>query len=32
MAENVIDDHPRPEDQVNRPEAIPTVPTRGPGK
>jgi hypothetical protein len=32
MAENVIDDHPRPEDQVNRPTTIPTVPTRGPGK
>jgi hypothetical protein len=32
MAENVIDDHSRPEDQVNRPESIPTVPTRGPGK
>jgi hypothetical protein len=32
MTENVIDDHPQPEDQVNRPETIPTVPTRGPGK
>jgi len=32
MAENVIDDPPQPEDQVNRPEAIPTVLTRGPGK
>jgi hypothetical protein len=32
MAENVIDDPPRPEDQVNRPTTIPTVPTRGPGK
>jgi hypothetical protein len=32
MAENVIDDHPRPEDQVSRLEAIPTVPTRGPSK
>jgi hypothetical protein len=32
MEENVIDDHPRPEDQVNMPTTIPTVPTRGPGK
>jgi hypothetical protein len=32
MAENVIDDHPRPEEQVNRPETIPMVPTRGPSK
>jgi hypothetical protein len=32
MAENVIDDHPRLEDQVNRPESIPMVPTRGLGK
>ena len=32
MEENVIDDHPRPEDQVNRPETIPTMLTRGPGK
>jgi hypothetical protein len=32
MEENVIDHHPRPEDQVNRPATIPTVPTRGPGK
>ena len=32
MAENVIDDPPRPEDQVNRLAAIPTVSTRGQGK
>jgi hypothetical protein len=32
MAENVIDDHPQPKNQVNSPETIPTVPTRGPGK
>jgi hypothetical protein len=32
MAENVIDDHPRPEDHVNRLEATPTVLTRGPSK
>ena len=31
MAENFMDDHPRPEDQMNR-AAIPTVLTRGPGK
>lgn len=29
MAENVIDDHPRPKDQVNRLEATPTLLTRG---
>jgi hypothetical protein len=32
MTKNVIDDHPQPEDQVNRPATIPMVPTRGPGK
>jgi hypothetical protein len=32
MTENVIDDHPQPEDQVNRHATIPTVPPRGPGK
>ena len=32
MAENVIDDHPQPEYQVNRLETIPTVSTRGPDK
>jgi hypothetical protein len=32
MTENVIDDHPQPEDQVNRPATIPMVLTRGPGK
>jgi hypothetical protein len=32
MEENVIDDPPRPEDQVNRPTTIPTMLTRGPSK
>ena len=32
MEENVIVNPPQPEDWVNRPTAIPTVSTRGPGK
>ena len=32
MGKNVIDDHPRLGDEVNRLETIPMVPTRGRGK
>ena len=32
MVDNIIDDPPRPEDQLNRSEAILMGPTRGPVK